>query len=98
MPIPRLPQNDREITYQVGWKKGVIQPKPNSETVDIDPNEAHKEAPKEAPKQAPLEGIERYIWYKAPLLPASLDMFIVCALPIISIAAIAMLVYFINQF
>jgi hypothetical protein len=24
MPIPRLPQNDREITYQVGWKKGTI--------------------------------------------------------------------------
>jgi hypothetical protein len=82
MPIPRLPQNDREFTYQSGWKKGVIHTNASNEPVVI----AHK------------EGIEQYIWHKAHLLPASLDMYLLCALPVISIFAIAVLVYFINQY
>jgi hypothetical protein len=83
LPIPRLPQNDREFTYQAGWKKGVINAKASNEPPVVI---AHK------------EGIEQYIWHKAHLLPASLDMYLLCALPLISIFAIAVLVYFINQF
>jgi hypothetical protein len=81
MPIPRLPQNDRELTYRTGWKKGVIDTK-----ASIEPVVAHK------------EGIEQYIWHKAYLLPASLDMYLLYALPLISILAVSLLVYFINQF
>jgi hypothetical protein len=87
MPIPRLPQNDREITYHVGWKKGTIHPKTNQVKMND-----------ELILPAPSDGYERYIWYKAPLLPASLDVFVICALPIISILAIVTLVYFLNQF
>jgi hypothetical protein len=82
MPIPRLPQNDREFTYQAGWKKGVIHTNVSNEPIVI----THE------------EGIERYIWHKARLLPASLDIYLLCALPLISIIAIAVLVYFINQY
>lgn len=87
MPIPRLPQNDREITYHVGWKKGVIQTKVN----EVNTNE-------KPILQATPKGFERFIWYKAPLLPASLDIIVLCTLPLISILAIIVLVYFLNQF
>lgn len=86
MPIPRLPQNDREITYKVGWKKGVIHTKVNEVKANDD-----------AILLASTDGFERFVWYKAPLFPASLDMYVICALPIISILAIIGLIYFLNQ-
>jgi hypothetical protein len=82
MPIPRLPQNDREITYQVGWKKGTIHKKAEIEPVTIVREE---------------KGIFTYIWHKAPMLPASVDFYVLCALPVISIFAIAALIYYLNQ-
>jgi hypothetical protein len=82
MPIPRLPQNDREFTYQVGWKKGTIHKKADIEPASIVIEE---------------KGITSYIWYKAPMLPASFDLYVLCALPVISILAIAALIYFLNQ-
>ncbi|QGQ97399.1 hypothetical protein EHS13_22185 [Paenibacillus psychroresistens] len=83
MPIPRLPQNDREITYQVGWKKGTIHKK-----VDIETPAAIVVEPK---------GLISYIWHKAPSLPASMDLYVLCALPLISVLAIAALIYFLTQ-
>jgi hypothetical protein len=82
MPIPRLPQNDREITYQVGWKKGTIHKKSDIEAAAIVSED---------------KGIVSYIWYKAPMLPASVDLYVLYALPIISILAMAALIYFLNQ-
>jgi hypothetical protein len=82
MPIPRLPQNDREITYQVGWKKGTIHKKDDIEAPNIVVED---------------KGIVPIIWRKAPMLPATIDLYILIALPIISILAIAALIYFLNQ-
>jgi hypothetical protein len=82
MPIPRLPQNDREITYQVGWKKGTIHKKADIEATVIIVEE---------------KGIVPYIWRKAPSLPFSVVLYVLFALPIISILAIAALIYFLNQ-
>jgi hypothetical protein len=81
MSRPKKPQNNREITYQVGWKKGTIKQKANMEP---DP---------------PTRKVDyaSYIWRKAPLLPSSFDLYVVYALPIISIFAIAMLIHFLNQ-
>jgi hypothetical protein len=81
MSTPEKPQNTHEITYQVGWKKGTIQPKAN-----MDP--------------APITNkvsFASYIWLKAPLLPASFDLYVFYALPIVSILAIVMLIHFLNQ-
>lgn len=83
MPIPRLPQNDREITYQVGWKKGTMHKKAD----DIGA----------VPIVSKDKGIAAYVWYKAPMLPAFVDLYILCALPVISILAISALIYFLNQ-
>lgn len=82
MPIPKLPQNDREITYQVGWKKGTIHKK-----ADIDATAIVKK------EKTAVD----YIWYKAPMLPVYSDLYILCALPIISILAVAALIYLLNQ-
>jgi hypothetical protein len=82
MPIPRLPQNDREFTYQDGWKKGTIHKKAGIEPAPIVKEE---------------KGMISYIWYKAPMLPAAVDLYILCALPVISVLAIAALIYFLNQ-
>jgi hypothetical protein len=82
MPIPRLPQNDREITYQVGWKKGTIIKK-----IDIE----------EPVIVIEVKGLVPYIWHKAPCLPASVDLYVLCAIPFISILAITALIYFLAQ-
>jgi hypothetical protein len=81
MSKPEKPQNSREITYRVGWKKGNIKSKAN-----MNPDTLVRK-----------EGIESYIWLKAPLLPASFDMYVFYTLPIISILAITMLILFLNQ-
>jgi hypothetical protein len=82
MALPKIPRNNREITYQVGRKKRVIHFKTNQVPVVI----------------VPKEGIEQYIWQKAPLLPASLDMYLLYAMPVVSMIAVGVLVYLINQF
>jgi hypothetical protein len=82
MPIPRLPQNDREITYQVGWKKGTIHKKAEIETPVIVVED---------------KGLVPYIWHKAPGLPSYVDLYVLCALPIISIFGIAALIYFLSN-
>jgi hypothetical protein len=93
MPIPRLPQNDREFTYQVGWKKGTIHKKMDIETPAI-----------ETPAIEPLvivpedKSATAYIWFKAPMLPASFDLYLLYLLPIVSILAISALIYLLKHF
>jgi hypothetical protein len=82
MNTPKKPQNDnREITYQIGWKKGIIQKKAD---FDITPLTTE-------------EGLLRYIWRSVPMLPASLDFYLLCALPLISLIMIITLIYLLNH-
>jgi len=90
MPIPKLPHNEREFTYQVGWKKGTIHKKSDSETPTLD-TDASDVVPSDKSAAA-------YIWFKAPTLPASFDLYILCLLPIVSLAAIGALIYLLKQF
>jgi hypothetical protein len=82
MSTPKKPQGDREFTYHVGWKKGII----------------HKKTPTDAtPSLAPEEDLNRFIWRSAPMLPASLDFYLLCALPVVSIVAIYTLIYLLHH-
>jgi hypothetical protein len=81
MTTPKKQQNaKREITYHVGWKKGIIQKNNLAKT--------------------PLtteESLLHYIWRSVPMLPASLDFYLLCALPVISLIMIIALIYLLNH-
>jgi hypothetical protein len=81
MTTPKNMQNDkREITYQVGWKKGIIQKKADLAKTPLTTE----------------EGLLHYIWRSAPMLPASLDFYLLCALPVICLIMIIALIYLLN--
>jgi hypothetical protein len=82
MTTPKKPQNGkREITYQVGWKKGIIQKKAGLAITPLSTE----------------EGLLRYIWRSVPTLPVPLDFYLLCALPVISLIMIITLIYLLNH-
>jgi hypothetical protein len=82
MTTSKKPQNDnREFTYHVGWKKGIIQKKADLAITPLTTE----------------EGLLRYIWRSVPMLPASLDFYLLCALPVISLIMILTLIYLLNH-
>jgi hypothetical protein len=85
MAKPKKTQGKGEMTYQVGWKKGIIHKKEIVEAV-----------PMELPEAKTL--VERFIWRQAPILPASSDFYLLCALPVICFISILVLVYLLNHF
>lgn len=82
MPAPKKPATKGEITYHVGWKKGTI---------------ASKSSAAAAPLSRQDKVLHDFIWRPAVFFPASYDMFLICALPIVSLIAILALVYLLNH-
>jgi hypothetical protein len=81
----KKPQDKGEITYQVGWKKGKIHKKDSIDADKVEPPEA-----------TPF--IQSWIWRPAPVIPASFDFYLLCALPVIGFTIILALVYLLNHF
>lgn len=86
MPESKLPQKRRDITYQVGWKKGKIH------------NKAEQQPAARKDNTIGPKSITAFIWHKAPMLPASLDKYALLVLPLICIIAIVVLLRWLNQF
>jgi hypothetical protein len=82
MTAPKKPAVKGEITYHVGWKKGTISTKDSA---------AH------TPLSREEKVLHDLIWRPAAFLPASFDMFLICALPLVSFIAILSLVYLLNH-
>jgi hypothetical protein len=85
MTEPKKSQGKSEITYQLGWKKGTIHKKGVVEALPIE-------------QPAGTKLIQRFIWRQAPVIPASFDFYVICALPVICFICILVLVYLLNHF
>jgi hypothetical protein len=82
MASSKKPSAKGEITYHVGWKKGTITMKDSIQLVPLSRKDSI---------------LHRFIWRPVVFLPASFDMFLICALPLVSFIAILVLVYLLNH-
>lgn len=76
----------REITYQVGWKKGKIR------LDQADRSTASEETPVSEPEPAGSWLLERYIWRPLPAVTGRTLTVIVCVLPAVSFIVTLLLV------
>jgi hypothetical protein len=83
MPASKKPLVKGKITYHVGWKKGTIATKDSVPLVPLSQKD---------------RALHSFIWRPAAFLPASFDMFLICALPVVSFIAILTLVYLLNHY
>ena len=86
-PGPSSKREPREITYQVGWKKGKIQ---------LDKGQEPAVTPKSPPPLPPRSFwtvIHTYAWKEAPIFPQAWCYGVLWALPVLSFLLILGLVY-----
>ncbi|MDB5054892.1 MAG: hypothetical protein JWM44_2942 [Bacilli bacterium] len=82
MSTPRKSQGEREITYQVGWKKGKIQ---YSNRTPTEPSSRQEKL------------LHHYFWRPVTFIPASFDFLLLCFLAFLGFAAILALVFLLNR-